>query len=308
MNRSRLMEFKAELILILLTAIWGGTFSLIKGALDYASPLVFVSIRFGIAALILFPFVYKHFKGLNKKQILDGLLIGWWFFPGFILQTVGLQYTTASKSAFITGTFVIFTPIAQMLIMKKLPTLVNTIGIGIAGVGILLLSSGDGDVVSVLSELGSTFNFGDFLTLICAMSFSIYIVYLDVVTKRNNYLYATFSQLAFTTVAALILMPVFHFTGVERIMFKLNNELIFAFIYTIFFATLFNITMMTKYQKEVPPVKAAILYSFEPIFAALIAYILLDERFTTLGFIGAAIIFTGLIITEVFRKEVTVED
>lgn len=119
-------------------------------------------------------------------------------FPGFILQLVGLQYTTASKSAFITGTFVIFTPIAQMVIMKKLPTLVNTIGIGIAGVGILLLSSGDGDVVSVLSELGSTFNFGDLLTLICAMSFSIYIVYLDVVTKRNNYLYATFSQLAFT--------------------------------------------------------------------------------------------------------------
>ncbi|MBN8546855.1 MAG: DMT family transporter [Ignavibacteria bacterium] len=307
MNSSRIREFKAELILLLLTVIWGGTFSLIKNALDHVSPFVFVSLRFGFASLVFLPFVYKHLKGLDRGKLLDGFWIGFWFFLGFILQTVGLQYTTASKSAFITGTFVIFTPLAQTIIERRPPSLVNSIGIGIVAVGIIFLSSGDGDVISVLTELGSTFNFGDFLTLLCAMSFGIYIVYLDVVTKRNNYLYTTFSQLAFTAVVSILLMPVFHFTGVEVIKFSLDSDVVLALIYTTLFATLFNITMMTKYQKEVPPVKAAIIYAFEPIFAAVIAFLLLGEQFTKLGLIGAGIIFFGLLFTEVFKKDEVVD-
>lgn len=304
---SRIREFKAELILLLLTVIWGGTFSLIKSALDHVSPFVFVTMRFGVASLIFLPFVYNQLKGLDKSKLLDGFWIGFWFFLGFILQTVGLQYTTASKSAFITGTFVIFTPLAQTIIEKRPPSLVHTIGIGIVAVGIIFLSSGDGDVLSVITELGSSFNFGDFLTLLCAMSFGIYIVYLDVVTKRNDYLYATFSQLAFTAVVALVLMPFFHYSGVEVVKFTLNFDVVFALVYTTLFATLFNITMMTKYQKEVPPVKAAIIYAFEPIFAAVIAFLLLGEQFTKLGLIGAGIIFFGLIFTELFNRGETAD-
>lgn len=303
MNKERLKEFKAELILLLLTVLWGGTFALIKSAIVHVSPFMFVTVRFGFASLIFLPFAWKHLKGLSAQQLKDGFWIGFWFFLGFILQTIGLQYTTASKSAFITGTFVVFTPLAQTIIEGRPPSFVNTVGIGIVAVGIIFLSGGDRDIMSVVTELGETFNFGDFLTLLCAMSFGIYIVWLDVISKRNHYIYTTFSQLAFTAVTAIVLMPFFHFTGVETIRFDFNFDVVGALLYTTLFATLFNVTMMTKYQKEVVPVKAAIIYSFEPIFAAVIAFILLGEQFTKMGLIGAAIIFGGLIFTEVFKKE-----
>lgn len=303
MNKERLNEFKAELILLLLTVLWGGTFALIKSAIVHVSPFMFVTVRFGFASLIFLPFAWKHLKGLSAQQLKDGFWIGFWFFLGFILQTIGLQYTTASKSAFITGTFVVFTPLAQTIIEGRPPSFVNTVGIGIVAVGIIFLSGGDRDIMSVVTELGETFNFGDFLTLLCAMSFGIYIVWLDVISKRNHYIYTTFSQLAFTAVTAIVLMPFFHFSGVETIRFDFNFDVVGALLYTTLFATLFNVTMMTKYQKEVVPVKAAIIYSFEPIFAAVIAFILLGEQFTKMGLIGAAIIFGGLIFTEVFKKE-----
>lgn len=302
MNGGRLKEFKAELILLLLTVLWGGTFALIKSAIVHVSPFMFVTVRFGFASLIFLPFAWKHLKGLSAQQMKDGFWIGFWFFLGFILQTIGLQYTTASKSAFITGTFVVFTPLAQTIIERRPPSLVNTIGIGIVAVGIIFLSGGDSDIMSVVTELGETFNFGDFLTLLCAMSFGIYIVWLDVISKRNHYMYTTFSQLAFTAVTAIVLMPFFHFTGIETIRFDFNFDVVGALLYTTLFATLFNVTMMTKYQKEVVPVKAAIIYSFEPIFAAVIAFILLGEQFTKMGLTGAAIIFGGLVFTEVFKK------
>ncbi len=302
MNGGRLKEFKAELILLLLTVLWGGTFALIKSAIVHVSPFMFVTVRFGFASLIFLPFAWKHLKGLSAQQMKDGFWIGFWFFLGFILQTIGLQYTTASKSAFITGTFVVFTPLAQTIIERRPPSLVNTIGIGIVAVGIIFLSGGDSDIMSVVTELGETFNFGDFLTLLCAMSFGIYIVWLDVISKRNHYMYTTFSQLAFTAVTAIVLMPFCHFTGIETIRFDFNFDVIGALLYTTLFATLFNVTMMTKYQKEVVPVKAAIIYSFEPIFASVIAFILLGEQFTKMGLTGAAIIFGGLVFTEVFKK------
>ncbi|MBV6444990.1 MAG: DMT family transporter [Ignavibacteriales bacterium] len=305
MNPARLKEFRAELILLLLTVLWGGTFALIKNALVYISPFSFVVVRFGISSLILLPFAWRHLKGLGKRELNDGFWIGLWFFLGFILQTIGLQYTTASKSSFITGTFVVFTPLAQIVILRRIPSVVNLVGIAVVAVGILFLSSGEGGFLDVISELGSTFNFGDLLTLLCAISFGIYIVWIDVVSKRNNYLYTTFAQLLFTAVAGLVLLPVFDATGVEEFRFTLNTDVIITFAYTIIFATLFNVTMMTKYQKEVPPVKAAIIYSLEPIFATVIAFIMLGERFTDMGLVGAGIILCGLIFTEIFKKEET---
>ena len=248
MNNGRLKEFKAELILLLLTVLWGGTFALIKNAIVHVSPFMFVTVRFGFASLIFLPFAWKHLKGLSTQQLKDGFWIGFWFFLGFILQTIGLQYTTASKSAFITGTFVVFTPLAQTIIERRPPSLVNATGIGIVAVGIVFLSGGDRDIISVVTELGETFNFGDLLTLLCAMSFGIYIVWLDVISKRNHYMYTTFSQLAFTAVTATILMPFFHFTGVETLRFEFNFDVIGALLYTTLFATLFNVTMMTRYQ------------------------------------------------------------
>ena len=112
MSRSR----KAELILISITLVWGGTFAVVKFALTDASPLTFLAIRFGIASLI-FPLIYrKNYFAMDKATLVGGLILGVLLMIGFAFQTIGLKYTSASKSAFITGLLVAFTPIAQAVI------------------------------------------------------------------------------------------------------------------------------------------------------------------------------------------------
>lgn len=122
-------KYTAEAILILVTLIWGATFVIIKVALNDISPMTFVATRFLIASIILFPFYLKIRKRFNKTITLSGILLGTMFFLGFATQTIGLKYTSATKSGFITGTFVIFTPIFQLLFEKKRPSKGNLFGV-----------------------------------------------------------------------------------------------------------------------------------------------------------------------------------
>ncbi|HUI30044.1 MAG TPA: EamA family transporter, partial [Candidatus Acidoferrales bacterium] len=113
---------KAELVLLSITFIWGGTFAVVKFALNSASPLMFLAIRFGIASVV-FPLIYrKNYFSMDRATLMGGLFLGFLLMIGFAFQTVGLKYTTSSKSAFITGLLVAFTPIAQAAIEKKIPS------------------------------------------------------------------------------------------------------------------------------------------------------------------------------------------
>ena len=120
---------KGEYALLFTTVIWGGTFAIIKSALGSISPMMFLSFRFSIAAIIFLPFVFGRLRKLDAESIKGGVILGLLYFGGFAAQTLGLNYTSATKSAFITGTFVIFTPIFQIIIEKKLPGKGNIIGI-----------------------------------------------------------------------------------------------------------------------------------------------------------------------------------
>jgi len=160
---------KAELFLFSCTVIWGGTFVIVKSGLEDSSPLQFVAIRFTIAAILFFPFVAKSLRSISRKAWEGGIVIGSLLFLGFVSQTIGLTYTTASKSGFITGLLVVFTPIFQVVIERRAPKIGNVIGVILVTVGLYLLTSPE----------GSEFNIGDLLTLFCAAVFGLYIVYLD---------------------------------------------------------------------------------------------------------------------------------
>jgi drug/metabolite transporter (DMT)-like permease len=108
--------------LILTTLIWGGTFVIIKESLTFVSPMVFISARFLFAALLLLPFIKLIFRGSSMVELKGGLLLGVLYFIGFATQTAGLNFTSATKSGFITGTFVVFTPLLQLIIEKRKPS------------------------------------------------------------------------------------------------------------------------------------------------------------------------------------------
>lgn len=295
-------KFRGEGALLLMTLIWGGTFAIIKNALHDASPMVFVSFRFALAALILLPFVKIIFKNSHSKELKGGLILGVIYFIGFALQTVGLNYTTATKSGFITGTFVIFTPILQIFIEKKMPSRANIIGAGLVVLGLIFLSSKGESLFDIFNELGSNFNVGDFFTLLCAIFFALYLVYVDIISKKFDYMPLTFIQISVTAVGGIVAVGVLGLFNFEPIRLTVTTNLVGAILYTSILATIITTIIQTKYQKVVTPTKAGIIFSFEPIFAATLAFFMLKESITPFGIVGCIFIFAGLLVTELLDK------
>ncbi len=283
MNSNSKQRRKAEVILIIVTLIWGGTFVVIKGALDDASPLFFVWVRFAIAVLILTPCMLTRLQGFTKPVIKSGIILGAIMFLGFSTQTMGLQYTTASKSGFITGLAVVFTPLLQMLIGKRMPRPGNLIGVVLVVIGLYLLTS----------PAGASFNVGDALTLACAFFFALYIVYIDVFSKKFSIIHLVYLQILTVMVLSFIFAG-----GFETIRFNLTGNLLFALAYTALLATIINTYLQTEYQRYSTPTRAAIIFTLEPVFAALLAFLILHEILGLQGVIGGAVIVTGLIVSE----------
>lgn len=293
-------KFIGEFALLLVTIFWGGTFVIVKGALQDTSPMIFIGLRFLLASILFIPFIFYKIKTVDVDTIKAGFVLGVLLFLSFSLQTIGLQYTSATKSGFLTGTLVVLIPFFQIFIKKKFPSKGTFIGTGLVFIGIFFLSGSGNSILNLLNELGNNFNLGDLLTLLCAVLFAVHVVYLDVYTSKYNFWFLVFSQLFITAIFSFISAFIFNAYNLEKYKFELTDNLIFAVLYTAIFATLINTILQTKYQKMVSPAKAGIIYSFEPIFAAIFAFIVLGERLTLLGFIGCFLIFLGLIIAEVY--------
>lgn len=293
-------KYTGEFWLLFNTLIWGGTFALIKNAYSDISPLLFLALRFTIAALIFLPFVYSSLKKTNKQTLIAGSILGFFYFTGFTAQSLGLNLTTATKSGFITGTFVVFIPILQLIIEKRKPKWFNMLSVFLVLVGLIMLSSKGENVLDFIKQLGSDFNLGDLLTLLCALLFAFQVVYVDVFTKKYDYLPMVFVQLLITGLGGFILSFIFSISSLEETRFTINMNVVGAILYTAIFASIIATVIQLKYQKTVTPTKAGIIFSIEPIFAAVFAYFLLSEKISNFGFVGCVLIFVGLIISEVF--------
>jgi len=274
---------KAEIFLFVCTFIWGGTFVVVKQGLDNASPFVFIAVRFGIATLLFAPFAIRHLKGITAKSLLHGSILGILLWIGFATQTVGLEYTTASKSGFITGLLVIFTPLFQIIIEKRPPKTGNMIGVVLVVVGLYFLTS----------PTGSSFNIGDGLTLICAAVFGLYIVYLDVFSKESSFWHLVFMQFVLTALLSAIASP---FLEIPR--FVPTGNLLLGLAYLSLLATVLTLTLQTRYQKDTTPTRAAVIFSLEPVVAAATAYLALGETIGNIGILGGFLVVTGLLVSE----------
>lgn len=254
-----------------------------KFILREATPMLNVGIRFGIAAL----FFLVAFRGklfpLSKSNIIKGSILGLFLFLGFASQNIGLQYTTASKSAFITGLMVVFVPFLQIVIERRSPKLGNILGVVIVTVGLWFLTS----------PAGSEFNIGDALTVVCAIVFALYIVYLDVISKEMTTERLVFMQIASTGVLAWIAVAFF-----EQPVISFSPVSLASLLYLTFLATVLTTYVQTRFQKDTTPIRAAIIFSVEPVLASISAYLLLGERLGALGIAGGAMIVAGVLISE----------
>lgn len=296
------LKFFGETALLMMTIIWGGTFVIVKESLNDISSMLFIASRFGIASIILF-FVLRIKKvSFDKKAFLPGFILGIFLFGGFFFQTLGLKITSATKSGFITGVLIVFIPFVQILIEKKFPSIGAWIGTVLVFLGIIFLSSGGTSIDNFLFQLGNGFNLGDFFTLVCALLFAFQVVLIDVYSPKYEFWNLFLVQLSTVAILSFIASLIFSSFKIESLHIEITKYLIFGILYTSLLATLINIGLQTRFQKMVSPTIAGIIYSFEPIFAAIFAYFLLGEKITNFGLLGSFLIFAGLISAEVLDK------
>jgi len=276
------LQTKAEIILLVCTLIWGSTFAVVKSSLAVISPVLLIAIRFFISAMIVLPSV--NWSRLRDRKLLrSGAVLGFLLFVGYATQTIGLQYTTASKSGFITGLLVVFTPIFQVIIDKRLPTWANIVGIISITIGLIFL----------LSPSGGGFNLGDGLTLICAIAYALYIVLLDGASTHHD-----LHALTFLIFSSTALYCIFYMIPFEHISFELSIDLILSLVYLSFIATYLTLRWQAQYQRYSDPTRAAVIFAIEPAFAAFIAWLFLSEQMTLVQVYGSGLILLGLFISE----------
>ncbi|MCZ7555604.1 MAG: DMT family transporter [Bacteroidia bacterium] len=254
-----------------------------KYTLNDLPPMVLQGARFALAALMVGIYTFRDIRTTTRASLKAGLILGALLGGGFALQTIGLVQTTASKAGFLTGTMVVFTPLLQLAIERRMPSWGNILGVLIVAAGLYLFTN----------PTDSTFNQGDLLVLLCAVVFAFYIVYLDVFTKNGFDREIVFYQFVVTAVIGFVLAPFF---GGGPAVFSAGA--IGAVLYLAFFASTIAIFVQSKYQRETTPTKAAIIFSLEPVFAAVMAYFALGETMSTIEVVGASLMFAGLLISE----------
>jgi drug/metabolite transporter (DMT)-like permease len=276
----------AEGILLLCTLIWGGTFIVTKGGLSDISPMLLVAIRYGFAALLFVPLVIKSLRGMNASTMRYGTVLGILMFGGIIAQTIGLQYTTASKSSFITAMSVVLTPLCQIMIERRMPKAGNWLGIALVTFGLYWLTSPG----------GGSFNRGDAWTLFCAVLFALYIVFLDIFSKKSPPV-----QLAAIQMIAAAALAGFG-ALYNKTYWRPTLPLAGTIAYLALPATLFTLWAHTHYQRYSTPTRAAVIFTLEPLIASLIAYGVAGEQLHLMGWIGAALILAGLLTSELSEQ------
>ena len=274
----------AIFFLTLTTAIWGWSFVVVKESIQHYPVFSFLSLRFLLGALSLLPFVILRRSKFDKKMIFSGIFLGFLLYSGYSFQTVGLLYTTPAHSGFITGLFVVFTPLLETIILRRKPSLIITVSLILSTVGLFLISY-QPDTKGI--------NLGDFLSLICAIIYSFHLVFLDRYSKKFDVLNLAFLQVASVSVYSFITLFI-----LKSNVYPISSSAIKGIILTGLFATALCYLLQTKYQRITTATQAAIIFTMEPLFAGIFSYLLWNEIFSFYSITGGMLILTGMIISQ----------
>jgi len=281
----------SSLMLISVAAIWGGGFVSMKGPLERLDVNSFLTWRFSIATLVLILIKPSVLRRFNLAFIKKGALIGLFLGSGYIFQTFGLTLTTVSNTGFITGLYVVFTPVVAAVILKKNITRIEWFAVFMATVGLALLSLN-----------GFTFGLGEFLVLVSAIFFALHIVALGEWSKGLDTYALTVLQLG--TCALLTFATSFK----SRFSTPPDSGVWWSIIYTALFATALAFIVQTWAQSFIKPSSVAVILAMEVVFAAAFGIWLLSEPLTLRIALGGLLVMASmyLIILLDQRKTETV--
>lgn len=289
--RENTRSFICAFGLIFVTIIWGFAFVVVKNSLDYVPPLYMMAFRFTIASFVLALLFLSKFKHLDKSTFFHGMILGIFLFAAYAFQTVGLQFTTAGKNAFLTTTYVMMVPFLNWFFHKSKPSWNCVLAAIIALIGIGLLSL-QGDF---------SMNRGDVLTIICGFFFAVHIIFISRYTQTQDPVLLTILQLAFSALFSWIFAP---FTdGRFPLQETFRTDVIVSMLYLGLFSTLLCFLLQNVCQKYLRASTTSLLLSFESVFGVIFSIIFLKEILTAKMIVGCVLIFFALVLSEVDWKQ-----
>jgi drug/metabolite transporter (DMT)-like permease len=265
------------------TIIWGVTFVAVKSVLTDASPILFLALRFTAASLALVVVL----RARHPRELLPhpgGILVGVFLFSGYLLQTIGLLFTTPAKSAFLTGMTSVLVPLAARLVYRSRPQASEVLGVltATAGLGLMTLEGPIGAI-----------NRGDLLTIGCAVAFAGHIVTVGHYSEKMSFEKLSVTQVA---TAAVLAGSLFWWAESPRVVW--SAKLISVVLITGLLATALAFTVQAWAQRYTTSTRTALIYMLEPVVAWLTSYILVGEGLSGRAAAGAALILGGVLLVE----------
>ncbi len=272
----------------MLTAfIWGTAFVAQKIGSGFVSPFYYNCFRFLLGFVVLLFFAYffgKKSKIFTRKNLRCGAISGLFLFSGATLQQFGIQYTTTGSAGFITGLYVVLVPFLGIFFGKKAGKAM-WIGCFLAFWGLYFLA---------VKDFGGQINFGDFLVFLCAICFAFHVVSIDIFLASIDALVLSLLQFLVCGLLSLVCAGIF-----ESVSYAGVRDGFWAIFYAGVFSVGLAYTLQVVGQKMVEPTPAAIILSFETVFAALGGYFILGESITPRGQIGCVFMLTGIVVSQI---------
>ena len=275
----------ATLLLIALTAIWGSTFFLIRDVVRQVSPADFLAVRFTIAAVATLAVFWRPMLALDRREVRVGAGLGVVYGAAQILQTVGLAHTSAARSGFITGTYVVLTPIlTAVLLRERVPRS--------TWAAVLLATAG----LATLSLNGFGFGFGETVTLLAAVFYALHIVGLGRYSSPAGAAGLCAVQMVAIAVVSLVAAAP---GGIDL---PPGAGAWWSVLYMALIAGAVAIWAQTWSQSHLPATRAAIVMTLEPVFAAGFAVALGGESMTLRMFLGGAMVLAAMYTVELIGR------
>lgn len=295
---ARSHEVTAHVLLLAVVLVWGATFPVVKAALRDATPLAFNLVRMTLAAVVLGAVNHRSLRGLTSRgrryALGYGLVAGIFLALGYQLQTVGLNYTTPSKSGFITGLVVVFVPLLGAVPGVAAPGDPRPgwpafAGAGIAFSGLVLLTTPPGAGLDLLRGLG----LGEWLTLGCAVAFAVHLHTLSRAAPHVGARALATLQIGFCALLMLLTLPL----G-GRPVLHLNATVLSALAICALLGTAVAFTVQSYAQQHLPATHTALILTMEPVFAWLTSLLFLGDRLGPRSLAGAGLILSGILLAE----------
>ena len=284
---------KAELVLVFITMLWGGTFLLVHNVMTVSGPMFFVGLRFAAAALFVGLVSARALPGLTLTELKAGVLIGASIMLGYGLQTMGLQTISSSQSAFITALYVPFVPLLQWLVLGRRPGLMPSIGICLAFLGLMLLAGPEGGSLH--------FSEGEVVTLVSAVAIAAEIILISRYAGQVDVRRVTVVQLATASLLSfLMIVPT-----QERIP-DFSWLLLLSALGLGAMSAIIQVAMNWA-QQSVSPTRATLIYAGEPVWAGIVGRIA-GERLPGVALIGGLLIVIAVVVSELKIRRASAAD